>query len=211
MSVAARRVTAARSPETVSLSTNIRLPSTGSVNSNSISSRQGSWSSARTTAWGTVAAIATRTATMTAIPPLPGPRRLHSGFSAMWSRRCPRSPRLRRLPNHVWGRKGIRPSRRAPPLRFFLRILRRARFDLRAIRRRGPGPDLTGCGGAGGSLRANWETGPAYRRAPSLYFSRSAATSGNRRPPIFPTTIATPTSPRRTAIAILTWDGPTGA
>ena len=48
--VAARRVTAARSPVTVSASTNIRRPSSGSSTSKSISSRQGSWSSARA-AW----------------------------------------------------------------------------------------------------------------------------------------------------------------
>ena len=45
--VAAPNVTAARSPETVSASTNIRRPGTGSVTSKSISFRQGSWSSAR--------------------------------------------------------------------------------------------------------------------------------------------------------------------
>ena len=38
--VAARRMTAARPPETVSLSTKSRRPSTGSVTSKSISSRQ---------------------------------------------------------------------------------------------------------------------------------------------------------------------------
>ena len=84
-SAAAFRVTEARSPETYSPSTNIRRPSTGSFSSKSISSRQRSSSGlwARTTAWGTVAAIATRTAATIAIPPLPGPRRLLSNVSAM--------------------------------------------------------------------------------------------------------------------------------
>ena len=80
--VAARRVTAARSPETVSPSTNIRRPGTGSLTSKSISSRQ--WSSARA-AWGTVAAAATRTTATTAIHPIRGFRRLIFSVSALWS------------------------------------------------------------------------------------------------------------------------------
>ena len=73
--VAARRVTAARSPETVSPSTNIRRPSTGSSTSKSISSRQGSWSSARAdSGTATTAAIRTASAT-TGIHPIRGFRR----------------------------------------------------------------------------------------------------------------------------------------
>ena len=62
---------------------NIRRPSTGSVTSKSISSRQGSWSSARA-AWGTVMTAAARTTAMTAVHPLWGLRRLISSVSAMW-------------------------------------------------------------------------------------------------------------------------------
>ena len=67
---------------------------------------------------------------------------------------------LRCLPNQRWGRKGIRPP-------FFSRLLRLRRIRRRlfpilfAIRLNGPGPDLTGCAGAGGSLRTNWDTEPA--------------------------------------------------
>ena len=81
--VAARRVTAARSPVTVSASTNIRRPGTGSFTSKSISSRQ--WSSARA-AWGTVMTAAARTARAAmARKPLWGFRRLISSVSAMLS------------------------------------------------------------------------------------------------------------------------------
>ena len=83
--VAARRVTAARSPVTVSASTNIRRPGTGSFTSKSISSRQGSWSSARA-AWGTVTTAAARTARAAmARKPLWGFRRLISSVSALLS------------------------------------------------------------------------------------------------------------------------------
>ena len=75
MLVAALRVTAARSPETVSASTNIRRPSTGSVTSKSISSRQGSWSSA-SAAWGTVAAAIRTARATTGIQPTRGFLRL---------------------------------------------------------------------------------------------------------------------------------------
>ena len=150
---------------------------------------------------------------MTARMPLPDFRRLLSSVSARWP--CWSLPTFwRRLPNQPWGRKGLRLLRRSFsfPRRFLLLLsLRRARFVLFAISRRGPGPPLTGCGGAGASVRTSWDTGPAYLLAPRLNFSRSATTRGSRRPPIFPTTIATPTSPKTTARAILTSDGPTGA
>ena len=157
--VAARNVTAARSPVTDNPSTNILRPSTGSSTSKSISSRQGSWSSARA-AWGTVATAAARTATAAnARKPLRGFLRLVSSVAARWSRACwfPASFPLR-LPN-----QRILPLRRSLFLRvfLFLRSLpspRPARF---AIRLSGPGPLFTGCAGAGGSLLTSWDTGPA--------------------------------------------------
>ena len=137
--VAARRVTAARSPETVSPSTNILRPGTGSVSSKSISSRQ--WPSART-AWGTVATAAARTTTAAAKRnPLWGFRCLDSSVSALWPWPRRSMPDLRRrFPNQPWGRNGLRPLRRSFCLFFFLRSLRRARRDLLAISRRGPAP-----------------------------------------------------------------------
>ena len=157
--VAALRVTEARSPETVSLSTNIRRPSTGSSTSKSISSHQGSWSSARAT-WGTVTKAMARTARVAkARKPLRGFLRLVSSVAARWSRACwfPASFPLR-LPN-----QRILPLRRSLFLRvfLFLRSLPRPRPARFAIRLSGPGPLLTGCAGAGASALTSWDTCPA--------------------------------------------------
>ena len=154
--VVARRVTAARSPETVRASTNIRLPSTGSVTSKSISSRHGSWPSART-AWGRVETAAARaTAAITG-------RKLHGLFLRL-SLLVPLmlslsvSARLG-LPNQRWGRKGIRPPAFSRLLRLGRR-LRRAFPVFFAISRNGPGPPFTGWTGMGGSLLTSWDAGP---------------------------------------------------
>ena len=111
MAVAALSMTAARSPETVMPSTNIRRPSTGSVSSKSISSRQRSSSGlwART-AWGTVTNANARRATAARDRnPLRGLLRALSRVSARWSRPLPFPPSFPlRLPN-----QRIRPLRRS--------------------------------------------------------------------------------------------------
>ena len=150
----------ARPPLTDNLSTKSLRPSTGSVTSKSISSRHGSWSSARTV-WGTVeTAAVSATADMTARKPL--------GFLRRFSLPLPLMPSLSAstrlgLPNQRWGRKGIRPPTFSRPLRLGRRPrrVRPARF---AIRLNGPGAvfaGFTGCAGAGGSLRTSSDGGPA--------------------------------------------------
>ena len=167
--VAARRVTAARSPVTDNLSTNILRPSTGSGGWNSISSElqpPSSWPSARA-AWGTVAtAAAIATAATTARNPFGFFRRLSLRLSAPFPFPLMLSLSasvLLGLPNQRWGRKGIRPPFRSRPLRLGRRP--RRVFPARlAISRSGPGPlltGLTGWTGAGGSLRTSWDGGPA--------------------------------------------------
>ena len=158
MSVAARRVTRARSPETVSPSTNIRRPSTGSVSSKSISSRQGSWPSARAED-GTVTAATARTATAAkAIQPMRGLLRLLCKVSALCSRPCLFPPSFcLRLPN-----QRIRPLRRSLPLRVFLRSLRRLRRRFPRHQPQGAGAAVGGLRtGAGGALLTSWDSCPA--------------------------------------------------
>ena len=120
--VAARRVTAARSPVTDNPSTKSRRPSTGCGGWNSISSEvqpssPGPWARADC---GTVATAAARATAARAAAQvfgrflrralrLPAPLPLMFSFSL--------SSRRRRLPNQPWGRKGLRPPLRSRLLR----------------------------------------------------------------------------------------------
>ena len=215
--MAARRVTAARSPETVRPSKKSLRPVTGCGGWYSISSElhPSPWPSARATcgaAWKRAPATTARVAALRKarqnLPRFSFPFWLAAFCPLMLS--PPTFLRRWRLPSQPWGRKGLRPlalSRRVRRLRRPRRVLPARR----AIIRSGPGPLRTGWTGAGGSLRASWDGGPTWSRAPSRYFSRSAATRGSRLPPICPTIMAIPARPKRTAKAIRTSDGPTGA
>ena len=140
-------------------------------------------------------AAAERAATPAAISHL----HLRRGFSSLALRALQRSClRLRRFPNHPCALK----VRRARALQRLLRHLA-ARLSLSDI--------CGGAGGAGGSLRTRSAGGPTYRRGPRPNLSRSAATTGRRLPPTFPTTIAIPNSANTTASPSRTSDGPTGA